>query len=331
MGPTVTQGTAGPVVQWSVLNGVTGYAVRRWLNSDPTCCNNASGTLSGPPWQDQAPLVSGTYTYEVTATLTSGTPVLEQASFTVMMPVSTSTPSLPVPSSTSTLAPPPPPPTTTAPAVPAPIAASTGTPVHTSSAPPPGSGAAAALAPTGPAPSGISVTGTPSLAKLNWVTGISGMRGVTYRVDRWLASDPACCAAQSATLTFPAWTDEGLQWPGTYVFRVTEFYPDGTFGVATTNYVRPDPVNPANFRVVLVSAGSVYLRWDVVPNASWYELSGPGLGYPTFAATSGAFNVHNLSPGTYTWKVGTFYSSPNAPGPVSGPPSAFPSVTAIVP
>ncbi|HEU5219051.1 MAG TPA: hypothetical protein VFU23_10355 [Gemmatimonadales bacterium] len=325
MGPTVTQGSAGPIVQWTALNGATGYTVKRWLSSDLTCCNNSSGTLAGPPWQDQALLASGTYVYEVSATLNVGLPVVEQAQFTRVMPVSTSTPSVPIPTTSSgtTAAP--------TPVVSAPIAAQTGTPVRTSSAAPPGSPVAAALAPTGPPPTSIAVTGTPSLAQLNWGSGVSGLRGVTYRVDRWLESNPTCCAAQSASLSFPAWTDEGLQWPGTYVFQVTELYPDGTFGVATTRYLRPDPVNPTNFRVVLVSAGSVYLKWDVVPNASWYELSGPGLGLPTFNATTGAYNVHNLAPGTYTWRVGTFYSSPNAPAPVSGPASAFPSVTATVP
>jgi hypothetical protein len=169
------------------------------------------------------------------------------------------------------------------------------------------------------------------LAKLNWASPISGLRGVTYRVDRSLESNPSCCAGQSATLTFPAWTDEGVQWAGAYIFKITAFYPDGTWGVATTRWVRPEPVNPANFRAELVSAGSVYLRWDAVPDASWYELSGPGLSLATFNATGTAYNVHNLAPGTYTWRIGTFYSSPNAPAPVSGPASAFPSLTVTVP
>ena len=328
MAPKVTQGTPGPIVQWTSLSGATGYMVRRWLSTDPTCCNNGSGSLAGPPWQDAALLASGTYVYEVTASLTTGTPVSERTQFSVMMPVSSSTPSpvlVPLP-----LAPAPPPPPTPS-VAPAPVAAQSGTPVRTSSAPPPGSGAAAALAPTGPPPTNISVTGTPVLTKLNWASPISGLRGVTYKVDRWLESNPTCCTGQSATLTFPAWTDEGMQWSGAYVFRITAFLPDGTFGVATTRWVRPDPVNPANFRAASVSAGFVALRWDAVPDASWYELSGPGLSLATFNATGTAYNVHNLAPGTYTWRVGTFYSSPNAPAPVSGPASAFPSVTVTVP
>jgi len=337
MSPTVTQGTAGPVVQWSPLRGVTGYTVKRWKSNDLTCCNNSSAQQQAlSPWQDTPLTVAGTYVYEVTASWVTGAPTSEQTQFVVLAPVGGPTVPTATPQTTSPLSPPPPTTSTTitptaTPVVTAPIAAQTGTPVRISSAPPPGSPAAAALAPTGPPPTITSVTGTPVLAQLNWGSGISGMRGVTYKVDRWLESNPTCCAGQSATLSFPAWTDEGVQWSGTYVFQVTEFYPDGTWGQATTRWVRPDPVNPTNFRAASVSAGFVALRWDVVPNASWYELSGPGLGYPTFAATSGAFNVHNLAPGTYTWRVGTFYSSPNAPAPVSGPASAFPSVTVTVP
>ncbi len=320
MAPRVTQGAAGPLVQWTALYGAKGYTVRRWKVGDPTCCNNASAPDQAfSPWQDATLLASGTYVYEVTASMTTGAAVVEQTQFTVLTALAPSSPTgITAPTAIAT------------PVLSAPIAVQSGTPVRTASAPPPGS-AAAALAPTGPPPTNILVTGTPVLAKLNWGSGISGMRGVTYRVDRWLESNPTCCAGQSATLTFPAWTDEGMQWSGAYVFRITAFYPDGTFGVATTRWVRPDPVNPTNFRAASVSAGSVYLRWDTVPNASWYELSGPGLGYPTFAAPIGAFNVHNLAPGTYTWRVGTIYSSPNAPAPVSSPASAFPSVTVTVP
>jgi hypothetical protein len=337
MSPTVTQGPAGPVVQWSPLRGVTGYTVKRWKSNDLTCCNNSSAPQQAlSPWQDAVLTVAGTYVYEVTASFPT-TSVVEQAQFIMLKPVGA--PTAAGTTSSTPLVPPPPPSSTTGgtatatstPVVSAPLAVQSGTPVRTSSAPPPGSPAAAALAPTGPPPINIVVTGTPVNAKLNWGSGISGMRGVTYKVDRWLESNPSCCVAQSTTLSFPAWTDEGVQWSGTYVFQVTEFYADGTWGQATTRWVRPDPVNPANFRAASVSAGFVALRWDAVPNASWYELSGPGLGYPTFAATSGAFNVHNLAPGTYTWRVGTFYSSPNAPGPVSGPASAFPSVTVTVP
>jgi hypothetical protein len=186
MGPTVTQGSAGPIVQWSTLTGVSGYVVKRWLSSDLTCCNNTSSSLTGPPWQDKALLVSGTYFYEVTASLPAGVPVSEQAQFTVMMPVSTSTPSVPMPTSASPPPPPPPSSTTATSVASATVAAQTGTPVRTAASPPPGSPAAAALAPTGPAPTNLAVTGTPVNAKLNWGSGISGMRGVTYKVDRWL-------------------------------------------------------------------------------------------------------------------------------------------------
>jgi len=42
-------------------------------------------------------------------------------------------------------------------------------------------------------------------------------------------------------------------------------YPDGRVGSVDTRWVRPDPVNPANFRATL-SPGTVALQWDAVPH-----------------------------------------------------------------
>ena len=156
-------------------------------------------------------------------------------------------------------------------------------------------------------------------------------RGILYTVERYLESNPACCTVRVSGLVNTGWTDEGTQWAGTYVYRITAVYPDGRAGSIDAKWVRPDPVNPTNFRVASVSAGFVALRWDPVPNASWYELFGPGLPYASFQATGTAFNVSNLAPGTYTWRIGTYYSSPNAPAPVSTAAAAFPQVTVTVP
>jgi hypothetical protein len=64
----VTQGTGGPLVSWGLLGGVTSYAVKRWKIDDLACCNRTSPALNGPPWQDGALPVAGTYVFEVTAT-----------------------------------------------------------------------------------------------------------------------------------------------------------------------------------------------------------------------------------------------------------------------
>ncbi len=64
----VTQGSGGPLVTWGLLGGVTSYTVKRWKIDDLTCCDRTSPALNGPPWQDGALPVAGTYVFEVTAT-----------------------------------------------------------------------------------------------------------------------------------------------------------------------------------------------------------------------------------------------------------------------
>jgi hypothetical protein len=47
--------------------------------------------------------------------------------------------------------------------------------------------------------------------------------------------------------------------------------------------------------------------------------------------TATSFVVRNLPAGTYSWRIGTYYSSPNAPAPVSSAAAAFPQITVVVP
>ncbi len=138
---SVAQGPSGPVVNWLPVSVPAVYSVRRWKIDDLTCCNNASPptpALNGPPWQDAALPVAGTYVYEVTATMSGGvasgqaqfvklgsggqiatvapsaapvTAVPATAPTGTITPISPSpAPVLPAPSSLPTLAPPPPPP-----------------------------------------------------------------------------------------------------------------------------------------------------------------------------------------------------------------------------
>ncbi len=76
----VSMGSGGPLVTWGLLGGVTSYTVKRWKLNDLTCCNAVSPALGGPPWQDGALPVAGTYVYEVTAT-TPGWTATGQAQF----------------------------------------------------------------------------------------------------------------------------------------------------------------------------------------------------------------------------------------------------------
>jgi hypothetical protein len=153
---SVTQGTSGPVVNWLPVSVPAVYSVRRWKIDNPSCCNNASPptpVLNGPPWQDAPLPITGTYVYEVTATmsggvasgqaqflkLSSGGPIAAVApsaapvTAVLVSPTSSGTitpsspaPGLPNPSSLPTLAPPPPAPIS-APIAPAPIPGRTST------------------------------------------------------------------------------------------------------------------------------------------------------------------------------------------------------------
>jgi hypothetical protein len=70
---SVTQGSTGPVVSWQGVAAPATYTVQRWKIDDRSCCNNASGNLTGPPWQDVQPPLAGTYVYQVTVSTSGGT------------------------------------------------------------------------------------------------------------------------------------------------------------------------------------------------------------------------------------------------------------------
>lgn len=198
--------------------------------------------------------------------------------------------------------------------------------------PPPnrGPGSITLLVPAAP-PRNVYLTGSPAFTTISWASPIQ-MRGFIYSVQRWLESDLTCCNAQIDGLTTTQWMDEGVQWPGAYVYRITAFYPDGRVGSVDTRYLRPMPVNPANFAGTL-SSGVVTLRWDVVPDVTWYELSGPNIPNGSFqvAPSQTFFLVRNLPAGTHTWRVASVYSSPKATAPVSTPVAQHPVATVIVP
>jgi len=192
----------------------------------------------------------------------------------------------------------------------------------------------------GPAPTGLTVTGTPSSATVTWQPAADALQ---YGVSRRLQSDPACCTASASGLTTTSWTDlgtngtSGLQWPGTYVYRVSVFYMNGSVGEAEVTWTRPDPVNPANMTVSSSGAAGVRVSWEPVANASYYMLWGDGLPGPgqqisaapptglrsTRFVQNPGFYVSGLTPGMGSWTVGTFYD----PGPVSTVASSFPKVS----
>jgi hypothetical protein len=178
------------------------------------------------------------------------------------------------------------------------------------------------------------VSGGPAVTTIDWSV-LSGNLRVTaqfYSLQRWKESDLTCCNAQWDGLRSFQLVDEGAPWPGKYIYRLTAFYSNGSVGSIDAPYAPPAPVNPTGFHGTLAN-GVVTLRWNTVPNVSWYDLSGPQIPNGSFqvAPTTTFFLVRNLPAGTHTWRLGSVYSSKNAPQAVSTPSAQFAVVTVIVP
>ena len=195
-----------------------------------------------------------------------------------------------------------------------------------------------------PPPAGVIVTGTPGLARVKW----GSVGAISYSVQRWLLSNPDCCRASSPPLgaAQSAW-DDPTPWAGTYVYRVSASYADGSQGFVDVNYLRPEPTNPAQLTAtakigfpqvttVLWSTAyypiSVTVSWSVVPGAAYYVLWGPGLpatgvqlnttvsnGVETHQTAYSVSSLNNsqvpvgVTWGVNSWTVGAFF----LPGPVS--------------
>jgi len=76
-------------VGWNAMSGAKGYLVERRKTSDPSCCNNISGSLAVPGWTDNGLAASTQYTFRVNVTYTDGS--------TGYAEISATTPAPPVP------------------------------------------------------------------------------------------------------------------------------------------------------------------------------------------------------------------------------------------
>lgn len=104
IGTPTLSGTAGPAptgltatatsttsvaVGWNAMSGAKGYLVERRKTSDPSCCNNMSGSLVLPGWTDNGLAINTQYTYRVNVTYTDGSAGYAEISVTtpVMAPI----------------------------------------------------------------------------------------------------------------------------------------------------------------------------------------------------------------------------------------------------
>jgi len=185
----------------------------------------------------------------------------------------------------------------------------------------------------GPAPVSPTGDGSPAFLALVWQAPpqVAGITTVSYAVHRWLESDIHCCQVLVTGLTSPQWTDASIAPPGAYNYRITAFHSNNSVGSVDVRWVRPAPVNPARVWHTL-SGNNVYLQWDPVWNVSWYEVTGPGLGFPSFQLVGQTtMPAKNLPSGTHTWTIGSFFAAPNSQVVVSTPASQFRVITVIVP
>jgi hypothetical protein len=173
----------------------------------------------------------------------------------------------------------------------------------------------------GPAPTGLTVTGTPTTATVQWLP-VAGATG--YRVNRavfgttqWTAVTPTPVAETASP------TDELTDWTQIYTYQVLAYQPDGSFGAATIDYVPAKPQDPSQLSMTAAFQRSAVISWQPVEGVWGYLVSGPGL-TPSVETTATTFSV---SPprGSGVYQVASIYR----PGGVLTPQSAWPSVTAF--
>ena len=215
--------------------------------------------------------------------------------------------------------------------------------------PPPGKTGRGTRVPTVaalPAPTGVTVTGTPASATIVWQS-VNG--AASYVVTRRLANAPDQQAKVAATET--RYTDIGLRPSTAYTYLVDAIYPDGRSSFTQVLFTTPAAVNPSGLQGVQSGPGRVQLSWQLVPDASYYMVYGPGstFGGVRVAVSGGnatvlstirpsiAYQVTGVPNGPQVWNVASYYdpeplSAAVGVGPhaVSTAGSAYPGVQVTV-
>ena len=156
--------------------------------------------------------------------------------------------------------------------------------------------------PTGPAPAGFTVSGTPMVAQLRW----SAATGVTsYAI--WRTDGSGGTTSQRTPNGFA-----GTALPDTvpdprlsYYYRLAVNYSNGTWGEARTTFVSPAPTNPTSLTATSLAPGAFRLSWPAVAGAVRYRVDGATL--PNTGELSLPpllyYNVINVPPGPQSWQV----------------------------
>jgi hypothetical protein len=155
---------------------------------------------------------------------------------------------------------------------------------------------------------------------------VPGARG--YTITRYKADDPQCCRVETALQPYLDWHDKGpgntgLQWSGTYVYVVTAYQPNSTYGATSVSWQRPEPANPVGFTAKQTGEGTVELSWQPVSGASAYWLFGSGANGSEGIRIEGTSKVVAQVPaGRQEWRLTTVYDPAGFLLPASGWPVA---------
>ncbi len=179
----------------------------------------------------------------------------------------------------------------------------------------------------GPAPTGITVTGTPLVAQLSWNALPNVQRYAIFRLDGSSVSVEVTPAGFTAT----HWQDTVPDPRVTYRYAVVAYYPNGSSAAApVVQFTSPAMINPLGFTARDQGQGQVLFQWQAVAGAVQYRLDGPGLpntGYllalpSTGSGGSAAASVANIPAGPGTWRLVALYPGNNADYPGASTASA---------
>jgi microsomal dipeptidase-like Zn-dependent dipeptidase len=165
-----------------------------------------------------------------------------------------------------------------------------------------------------PVPTGITVTGAPSSAKLSWqpVPGVA-----SFTVVREQANVPGKEFLLAATNQ--GMYDSELQPDTAYTYIVRAKQADGREGSATVSFTTPPVMNPAGLKAAQTDTGTVELSWQPVSDASYYVVFGPGAEGGKRVDATTLFVASAVPAGSQEWAVASYYE----PGPVSSAAAAF--------
>jgi hypothetical protein len=177
---------------------------------------------------------------------------------------------------------------------------------------------------SGPAPTGLTVTGTPGTATLAWAE-VAGATG--YVVQRAPVGSTAWTPLTADRISETKLSNDLVPNPlATYTYRVTAYQADGRFGSATVDFTPPPPSDPTELVATLVPPAGVKLTWKAANGASEYVVSGPGFPSDARTATT-SISLLRAPLGLNVYRVASVFP----PGKVLTAPSTWPKATINVP